>query len=126
MTPRSREIHIHAMAWYFVHISKDVQEMATAFEVSRQTIRNRSKTPAFREALDAFGFTGEIKFGNKAARESDPDVEIARQEYNKAIAEGQPRRAISRAAKSVGKARSVIKDWEKRFNFDRKGQTECS
>ena len=121
MTHRERELFTYALAWQFTNHTKEITELATEFNVSIQTIRNWAKTKAFREATKAFGHKGKINFGNTHARRGDPDVETARREYRKAIAEGQPKKAVSRAARSVGKHINVIRDWRDRFQWDRKG-----
>ena len=121
MTQRERELFTYALAWQFTNHTKEITELATEFNVSIQTIRNWAKTPAFQEAIQAFGFTGTIHFGHTHARADNKDVDIARREYRKAVSEGQPKKAVSRAARSVGKHINVIRDWRDRFDWDRKG-----
>lgn len=58
-------IKIHCAAYHFARISRDINEIAEAFEVSPAAIRKWEKTPEWEETLTVLGYDGDRSFASE-------------------------------------------------------------
>ena len=115
-------VKIHAAAFYFSHISRDVHDIAKVFGVSKDAIYKWAKTPEWNYALWVFNYTGEREFARRASRDTARDAgdvfDKARSAYFKAIAEGVPERKLATVAGAVvGLPRRRIHAWAKQYGW---------
>ena len=113
---------IHAAAFYFSHISRDLREICEVFGVSRDTIYKWVKTPEWQYALDVFGYTGDREFARRPRRDTKRDAgdvfEKARDAYFQAIAEGVATNKLATVAgAAVGLPRRRIHAWAKQYGW---------
>ena len=109
-------VKIHCAAAYFVFVSRDINEIAEAFDTSDRTIRRWSEDPEWESALDACGYTGDRSFETQPYRDTERDAggrfEEARAAYTVAIKSGEPKhRWATIAAEAVGLPRRRVHDW---------------
>ena len=109
-------VKIHCAATYFVFVSRDINDIAEAFDTSDRTIRRWSDDPEWETALDACGYTGDRTFETQPYRDTERDAggrfEEARTAYIVAIKEGEPKhRWATIAAEAVGLPRRRVHDW---------------
>ena len=114
---------IHGAAFYYAYISRDKKIIAEHFHVSVRTIERWSQTEAWKDALKAWGFTGETTdFSSPPrrdiARKSRENYDRAKRLYIEALNAGEPDHKI---ASIVGEATvlppSTIRRWAKRYNW---------
>lgn len=115
-------VKIHAAAFYFSHISRDIRELTKVFGVSRDTIYKWAKTPEWSDALDVFNYDGDRGFQRRPSRDTARDAgEVflkARDAYFKAEADGVPRRKLATVAgDAVGLPRRRIHAWAKQYGW---------
>ena len=115
-------VKIHAAAFYFSHISRDVNDISEVFDVSKDAIYKWVKTPEWQYALDVFGYTGDREFARRPRRDTARDAgevfEKARDAYFKAMREGVPtRRLATVAGAAVGLPRRRIHAWAKQYGW---------
>ena len=113
---------IHAAAYYFAFISRDIDEIADAFGVSTDTIRKWEKTPEWENALSAFGYEGERSFASvpkrDTIRERPEELEKAREVYLELLAAGEPLHRLPRLVEEqTGIPRRNVFEWAKRYNW---------
>lgn len=124
--PQRRPIEkIHAAAWYFAHISRDVYEIAEAFKVSHDAVRKWAKTPEWHKALDVFKYEGDRTFAKQKTRDTEREqgetfVET-REIYLELLANGEkPHRLPRLVAEELGiegiDARTIY-EWAKRYGW---------
>ena len=117
-------VKIHAAASYFAFVSRDPKQIAAAFNLKNvRTVYRWAETPEWAEWLDVCGYTGDRSF------ETSASLEIARQAYRNAIAEGVPkhRRAVV-AAEAVGITPRKMRDWARRYGWSEvkpRKETKC-
>ena len=115
-------VKIHAAAFYFSHISRDVHEISEMFGVSKDAIYKWVKTPEWAFALDVFGYTGDREFARRPRRDTQRDAgelfEKAREAYFKAIRDGVSTRKLATVAgAAVGLPRRRIHAWAKQYGW---------
>ena len=115
-------VKIHAAAYYFSRISRDVHEISEMFGVSKDAIYKWAKTPEWVFALDVFGYTGDREFARKPRRDTQRDAgelfEKARDAYFKAIRDGVSTRKLATVAgAAVGLPRRRIHAWAKQYGW---------
>ena len=115
-------VKIHAAAYYFSHISRDVHEISEMFGVSKDAIYKWVKTPEWEFALDVFGYTGDREFARKPRRDTARDAGDlflkARDAYFKAIRDGVATRKLATVAGAdVGLSRRRIHAWAKQYGW---------
>ena len=115
-------VKIHAAAFYFSHISRDVHEISEMFGVSKDAIYKWVKTPEWGFALDVFEYTGDREFARKPRRDTQRDAgelfEKARDAYFKAIRDGVATRKLATVAgAAVGLPRRRIHAWAKQYGW---------
>lgn len=113
---------IHAAAIYFARVSRELEEIASIFDLSTHTIRKWAKTSEWTNALDAIGYTGDLNFASEpkrdAMRETPELIEKAKQVYQDAIRSGTPRHKwATLAGDEVGLSRRRIHDWAMRYKW---------
>lgn len=109
-------VKIHCAAAYFVFVSRDINEIAEAFDTSDRTIRRWSNAPEWETALDACGYTGDRTFETQPYRDTERDIgglfEKAREAYVVAVKSGEPKhRWATIAGNAVGLPRRRVHDW---------------
>ena len=57
---------IHAAAYHFAHISRDLHDIAEALGVSVWTVRDWAQSREWENALNAFGYQGDRAFTKRA------------------------------------------------------------
>ena len=115
-------VKIHAAAFYFSHISRDVNEISDAFGVSRHAVYKWAKTPEWDYALSVFNYTGEREFARRASRDTARDAgdmfNKARDAYFRAMREGVPDRKLATVTGGVvGLPRRRIHAWAKQYGW---------
>ena len=115
-------VKIHAAAFYFSHISRDVNDISEVFGVSKDAIYKWVKTPEWQYALDVFGYTGDRSFQRRPRRDTARDAgevfEKARAAYFKAMRQGVATRRLATAAgDAVGLPRRRIHAWAKQYGW---------
>ena len=115
-------VKIHAAAFYFSQISRDVHKIAEMFGVSKDAIYKWAKTPEWDYALSVFNYTGDREFLRRVNRDTARDAgdvfDKARSAYFKAIAEGVPERKLATVAGAVvGLPRRRIHAWAKQYGW---------
>jgi len=127
MKHHQRRVKIHAAAFYFSHISRDVHDIAEMFGVSRDAIYKWAKTEEWSEALDVFGYTGERGFDRQPSRDTQRDAGDvflrARTAYFKAMSDGVPVRKLATVAgDAVGLSRRRVHAWAVQYGWRKGGQ----
>ena len=107
---------IHCAAAYFVFVSRDINEIAAAFDTSNRTIRRWAEDPEWDAALNACGYTGDRNFETQPSRDTERDAgqlfEAAREAYIAAVKSGAPKhRWATIAAEAVDLPRRRVHDW---------------
>ena len=121
--PQRRPVEkIHASAWYFSRISRDIEDIADAFEVSTDAVRKWEKTPEWHKALDVFKYTGDRTFATEpkrdTTREKPEKLGKAREVYLKLLANDEPRHRLPRlVSEQTGIKQRTIAEWAKRYNW---------
>ena len=115
-------VKLHAAAFYFSHISRDVNEIADAFGVSTHAIYKWAKTAEWEYALDVFNYTGDRSFQRRQRRDTARDAgevfEKARAAYFKAMRQGVPTNKLATVAGGVvGLPRRRIHAWAKQYGW---------
>lgn len=107
---------IHCAAAYFVFVSRDINDIAAAFDTSNRTIRRWAEDPEWETALDACGYTGDRNFETQPYRDTERDAgrlfEKAREAYIVAVKSGAPKhRWATIAAEAVDLPRRRVHNW---------------
>ena len=115
-------VKIHAAAFYFSHLSRDLEQIASVFCVSTDTVRNWSKTKAWQNALSVFGYTGARNFSRQPRRDTKRDAgetfEKAKSVYLQALSAGEPKHKLSTiAGAAVGLPRRRIHAWALKYGW---------
>ena len=115
-------IKIHAAAFYFAHISRELHRIVEIFDVSEFTVRKWAKTQAWEKALEVFGCTGERNFITKprrdTARDNGETFEKARKVYFQAMLDGESKHKLATiAGESVGLPRRRIHAWATKYGW---------
>lgn len=126
MKHHQRRVKIHAAAFYFSHISRDVHEIAEMFGVSRDAIYKWAKTEEWSEALDVFKYAGDREFARQPSRDTQRDAGdvffLARTAYFKAMREGVPERKLATVAgDAVGLSRRRVHAWAIQYGWRQQG-----
>lgn len=114
---------IHGAAFYFAYISRDKKIIAEHFQVSVRTIERWSQTDAWKDALNAWGFTGDnTGFSSPPtrdiARKSRENFDRAKRLYIETLNAGEPDHKIaSIVGEATGLPPSTIRRWAKRYNW---------
>lgn len=116
---------IHCAAAYFVFVSRDINEIAEAFDTSDRTIRRWAEDEEWRAALNACGYTGDRNFKTQPYRDTERDTgelfEQAREAYNAAIKSGEPKHRLATiAAEKVGLPRRRVHNWAMKHGWREK------
>lgn len=109
-------VKIHCAAAYFAFVSRDINEIAEAFDTSDRTIRRWAEDPEWEAALDACGYTGDRNFETQPYRDTERDAggrfAEAREAYITAVKNGEPKHRLATiAAEKVGLPRRRVHDW---------------
>ena len=115
-------VKIHSAAFYFVHISRDIKEIAKVFGVSTHAIRKWAKTEEWSDALKAFNYESDTHFSRQPRRDTARDAgevfEKARDAYIHAYRSGEPTRKLATiAGNAVGLSRRRIHAWAKQYRW---------
>ena len=115
-------VKIHSAAFYFVHISRDVHEIAEIFGVSTGAVYKWAKTEEWSDALKVFNYTGERGFERKPRRDTARDAgdvfQRAKSAYIHAYRSGEPMRKLATiAGNAVGLSRRRIHAWAKQYHW---------
>lgn len=109
-------VKIHAAAFYFSHLSRDLYQIAEVFSVSTDTVRQWAKTDDWEDALRTLGYEGERSFIRKptrdTARENADVFDTAKAAYLAAMRAGEPKHKwATLAGNAVGLPRRRIHAW---------------
>lgn len=125
MTIRQKDMEnrIHAIAWYFANVSKDINKISQDFNISKQVLNQYTKRPQWHRSLDEIGYMGVRKFTKQVTRDiirdNFADYQKAKTIYLKLKRQGVIKhKLISTTAKSVEKPRMTIYRWSKKFNWE--------
>ena len=115
-------IKIHAAAYHFASVSREIQEIAAAFEVSEWAVRKWAKTPEWQKALNTFGYNGNPNFETHpkrdTTREKPKELETVRTVYLQLIDNGVPSHKLPRLVSEItGIDKRRIYEWAKRFHW---------
>ena len=115
-------LKIPAAAFYFARISRDIHQIAKAFDVTEWAVRRWAKTPEWRKSLDVFGYTDNRHFEAQpkrdTARDNGETFQIARQAYITAINAGEPQHKLATVtSERVGIPRRRIHDWAMKYEW---------
>ena len=113
---------IQRAARYFAKRSRDLQKIAKAFHVSKDTVRKWAKTPEWTATLDALGYTGNRQFAKRPtrdpARDAGPVFTKARKMYHSLLNAGEPHHKLaSLTAKKLGLTRRRVYEWAEKYNW---------
>ena len=116
--PRPTE-KIHAAAYHFAHISRDLHDIAEAWGVSVWTVRDWAKASEWENALNAFGYQGDRTFTKRLTRDparEDTRFQDAKDCYLQALREGVPSHKLpSIVSEQTGLPKRRIYEWAKRY-----------
>ena len=120
--PKKTVVRIHAAAFYFSHISRDLQKMCEVFGVSASAVRKWAKTAEWDYALRTLGYEGERSFLRNPKRETARDngevFETAKAVYLQALEDGEPRHKLATiAGDAVGLPRRRIHAWAQQYGW---------
>ena len=115
-------VKIPAAAFYFAHISRDIHQIANAFDVTEWAVRKWANTYEWETSLKTFGYTGERSFATKPTRDTKRDngelFDKAHQAYTRAITDGKPKHKLATiAGNAVGLPRRRIHDWATKYSW---------
>ena len=115
-------VKIPAAAFYFARISRDIHQIAAAFDVTEWAIRKWAKTREWEEALETFGYRGDRSFATQPTRDTKRDngelFEKAHEVYTEAIDAGKPKHQLATiVAARVGVPRRRIHDWAMKYDW---------
>lgn len=131
--PKPRPIEkIRAAARHFATISNNIHEIATAFEVSTDTIRRWATQPEWQETLDALGYQGDRTFARTTRdteRERGEELENVRTAYFELLKAfdliGDPPRRITRlVSEKTGVKQRTVYEWAKRYDWEKQYEEE--
>ena len=113
---------IQRAARYFAKRSRDLQKIAKAFHVSKDTVRKWAKTPEWTATLDALGYTGDRSFTKKPTRDAARDAGTmftkARKVYRSLLKAGEPHHKLaSLTAKKLGLTRRRVHEWAEKHKW---------
>ena len=113
---------IQRAATYFAQTSRDVHDIAKAFGVTEDTVRNWSKTPEWGQTLDAIGYTDARRFAKRPTRDAARDagnlIVKARKVYRAALRAGEPKHKLaSITAKKLGLTRRRVYEWAEKYGW---------
>lgn len=122
--PQRRPVEkIHAAAYHYVCISRDLQNIAKAFGVSPDAVRKWRKTPEWANALKVFGYEGDDAIPTRdSAREQGEAFENAKkiyiELYRELTAKGETLRRLPRLVEErTSIPRRTIYEWAKRYDW---------
>ena len=115
-------VKIYAAAFYFSHISRDLEQIAAVFSVSTDAVRKWAKTDDWEHALSTLGYQGERKFRRKPTRDTPREnaevFDTARQVYLQALQDGEPQHKLATiAGNAVGLPRRRIHAWAMKYRW---------
>ena len=107
---------IHCAAAYFIFVSRNINDIAAAFDTSDRTIRRWAEDPEWETALNACRYTGDRNFETQPYRDTERDAgrlfEAAREAYIVAVNSGEPKhRWATIAAEAVDLPRRRVHNW---------------
>ena len=113
---------IHAAATYFACVSRDINDIAQAFDVETRTIRRWQKDEEWEIALQNVRYTGERHFETQPYRDTERDAgdtfEKARKAYIEAVRNGEPKHRLATiAGNAVGLPRRRIHAWAMKYKW---------
>ena len=122
MAKPKNPVRIHAAAFYFSHISRDLHEICEIFRVSEWAVRKWAKTQEWEHALRTLGYEGERSFITKAKRDTARDAgetfERAKAAYLAAMRAGEPRHKLATiAGDAVVLPRRRIHAWAQQYGW---------
>ena len=115
-------VKIPAAAFYFARISRDIHQIAKAFDVTAWAVRRWAKTPEWKKALDVFGYTGTYRFTTQpkrdTARENGETFNRVRDTYINARQAGEPTHKLATIAENAtGIPRRRVHEWAIRYGW---------
>ena len=125
---RKSLVKIPAAAFYFARISRDIHQIAKAFDVTEWAVRKWAKTYEWKEALDVFGYTGNHDFKTQpkrdTARENGETFTKVRDTYISARQAGEPKHKLATiAGNAAGVPRRRVHEWAMRYGWRESPQT---
>ena len=120
MAKKKDTVKIHVAATYFVFVSRRLDKIAKALDLSERTIRRwRDDDPEWEKALDACRYTGTRLFKKKptrnTSRDAGADYEKAKTAYIKARDLGTNKSKLATiAGEQAGVDRRKVRDWARR------------
>ena len=124
---KSRLVKIHAAAYHFASISRNIQNIADALDVSTDAIRKWEKTPEWGHALKVLDYTGTRDFEKAKTRDTQRDAadfDKVRTAYREAQRQGV---ANHKLATVVGEKTGVsvrkVRDWAREHGWRNGGET---
>jgi len=123
-------VKIHAAAFYFSHLSRNLDQIASVFEVSTDAVRQWAKTDDWEHALKTLGYEGERTFLRKSTRDTARDnaetFSKAKAAYLAAMRAGQPRHKLATiAGAAVGLPRRRIHAWAMKYGWRSVSETDA-
>ncbi|MCY3744497.1 MAG: hypothetical protein OXH00_26065 [Candidatus Poribacteria bacterium] len=115
-------VKIHCAAAYFAFVSRDIKEIADAFDTSDRSIRRWAEDEEWEKALNECRYTGDRNFETQPYRDIEREAgelfEKAREAYQEAIRAGEPKhRWATIAGDTVGLPRRRIHDWAVKYGW---------
>ena len=118
-------VKIHGAAVYFAHVSRDIHEIATTFDVSERSVRRwAEEEKEWKESLSACGYKGDHAFESKPTRKPDRDAKdlfkTTQEAYVKARKEGTPLHKLPKIiAHDIGDELSPrrVYEWAKKYGW---------
>ena len=122
---------IHAAATYFAFVSRNIEDIAQAFDVETRTVRRWAKDAEWQDALQACRYTGNRRFETKPYRDTQRDsgdvFTQARTTYLQAMTEGVPKHKLATVtALKVGINHKTIRRWAKEYNWREDAETQTA
>ena len=125
---RKSLVKIPAAAFYFARISRDIHQIANAFDVTEWAVRKWAKTYEWKEALNIFGYTGSHDFKTQPKRDTEREnrgtFNKVRDTYIGARQAGEPTHKLATiAANAAGIPRRRVHEWAMRYGWRESQET---
>lgn len=122
MTHKNKNIRLHCAAFYFSHISRDLNELAIMFDVSKDTIRRWAKSKEWDVVLQELGYNGDRSFIRQPKRDTARDAgEIFQQAkvvYQNTLKAGTPHHKLATVTAQILDVNPRrIRDWARKYKW---------
>ena len=113
---------LHAAAYHFSHISRRVDDIATALAIAEKTVRRYAKDPEWDRSLDQLGYTGNRAFDREVTRNTARDAGMkykhAHDLYIELYGDGTPPHKLSTiTATTLDMPIEKVRRWAKDGNW---------